>query len=366
MSVSAIVCLAMAIGIAVGFVHKLPVRREAKIAAHAVVAALFLMCVTYMPLRRYGYFGGYLEDIFASSVAVLFVSFIAVLIGDWIARALKNPRHKHIVRLSTPIVAAAYLGYGFFSAFTAPNINRAEVEIEGLSANIAIAHLSDLHLGNGKLLNERFAKNIVDQVNALKPDLIVIAGDLTDAPIERIEAPLREIAKLRAKYGVFYAAGNHEYIYNPDEVFSRLEQLGIVVLRNDSRIIRLDEGELAIAGTYDLSGRRRGRLTPDPVKAMANVPTDTPTIALFHQPKLAFEFPPNSFDLAFAGHTHGGQMFPFTIFVSFIQPYFAGLYDHDERGKIYVSRGVGYWGPPFRMFAPNEIALITLKPKEHK
>ncbi|MDR1451598.1 MAG: metallophosphoesterase [Helicobacteraceae bacterium] len=367
MYVLAAVNLAMAIGIAAGFARKAPIRREAKIVCYAVVAVLYIMSVSYMPLRRGGYFSGYLEDIFASSVAIIFIFFIAVLIGDWIVRALKNPRSKNIARLSIPIAAIVYLSYGFFSAFTAPNVKRVFVEMDGIVKPVTIAHLTDLHLGNGKLLNERFAKNIADQVNDLRPDMVVITGDLIDAPIARVETALAEIAKIQSKYGIFFATGNHEYFYNPDEAFERLEQLGVITLRNDSRVISGEFGEIAIAGVYDLVGRRYGRLKPDPKKALENIPAETPTIALAHQPKAAFEFKPNSFDLMFAGHTHGGQMFPFTIFVAFAQPYVAGLYtrDGDDRGKIYVSRGVGYWGPPFRMFAPNEIALIALLPKEN-
>ncbi|MDR0664847.1 MAG: metallophosphoesterase [Helicobacteraceae bacterium] len=366
MTVISVTFLAMTIGIALGYARKLPIPRGAKIAVYILLAALYIASVTYMPLRRGGYFGGYLEDIFAASVAVIFVFFIAVLIGDWIIRALKNERHKNVVRLLIPIATIGYLCYGFFSAFTAPKINRAEVEIAGITKEVTIAHLTDLHLGNGNLLNERFAANVAKQVSDLNADLVVITGDLIDAPISRVKEALKIISEIKTRYGIFFATGNHEYFYSVYEALDTLEELGVVVLRNNSVLVRGDFGEFYIAGTYDPTGKRIGAMTPDPIKALENVPRESPTIALVHQPKVAFEFEQNSFDLMFAGHTHCGQVFPFTLLVALAQPYVKGLYDRDERGKIYVSCGVGYWGPPFRMFAPNEIALITLKPKESK
>ncbi|GHV59356.1 putative metallophosphoesterase [Campylobacterota bacterium] len=363
--VSLIVFAAMTIGIAFGYIRKLPITTVWKIALYILLFLTFAAATSYLPLRRNGTLSWYWLDMFASSLAVIFVLFAAVLIGDWTKRVVRrvrgDDRADHAINIAVPIVSVIYLAYGFVSAFTDPNIKRVEFPAP-IAQPLKIAHLTDLHLGNGELLNTRFASNIVELTNALNPDIVVITGDLVDAPLPQVTEALQILAQLRTTHGVYYVSGNHEYMYNPAAIMDYLETLNFTVLRNSSARLAGDFGAISIAGTLDLAGNRYNFLKPDPQQALELIRSDDFVLALAHQPKTAFDYPQASFDLMLAGHTHGGQMFPFTLLIRFVQPYVSGLYKHDERASVYVNRGSGYWGTPFRMFAPNEIALITLMP----
>ncbi|MDR0747613.1 MAG: metallophosphoesterase [Helicobacteraceae bacterium] len=359
--VSIAVSSAMSLGIGWTLVRPLAVKKPVKIALYGALGVVWLMSITYMPLRRNGFFGSFLEDIFASSIMAIFSLFIAAVIGDWIVRAFKRPAVTKAVRITIAIAVPIYLLYGFVSAQSAPLIKRVTVQSAKIAAPVTIAHLTDLHLGNGKLLEESFAARIADQTSALNADIVVITGDLVDAPLERVRASLDIIARIKSRYGIFFVAGNHEYFNDLVPTLNYLESIGIKVLRNSSERVEGEFGTIDIAGVYDLSARRYNVLMPDPQKALSETDDDNFIVALAHQPKMAFEFPEKSFDLMMTGHTHGGQIFPFTIAVRFAQPYISGMYDHDERAKIFISNGVGYWGPPFRVLAPNQIGLITLQ-----
>ncbi|MDR2034591.1 MAG: metallophosphoesterase [Helicobacteraceae bacterium] len=364
--VMTVVYSAMAFGICFCMIRPIATRKIVKIAAYAIVVLCAAMAISYMHLRRAELLPSYFEDLFALMVGAVFTLFMAALLSDWAIRvarrAYKSDRFDNKMRIGALVVSFAYLAYGFFSATTAPNIKEVTIETTRVKAPLTIAHLTDLHLGNGALLNQSFAARIKEQVEALKPDIIVITGDLVDARLNKIKLALREIAKTKSKYGIYFASGNHENYSNAIEAMDYLDSLGIEVLRNESVRISGDFGEIDIAGILDYSGKRLGFLLPDAKKTLKDVKADNFVVVLAHQPISINDFEPQSFDLMLNGHTHGGQIFPFNLLVRFAQPYLAGLYQHDDRAKVYVSRGVGYWGPPLRMFAPNEIAFITIKP----
>ena len=83
-------------------------------------------------------------------------------------------------------------------------------------------------------------------------------------------------------------------------------------------------------------------------------------IVMAHQPIMIEELAPYRPDLVVSGHTHGGQIFPFGILVKLAQKYLAGLYTHSKDTQIFVSRGAGYWGPPIRVLADNELNLLHI------
>ncbi len=262
----------------------------------------------------------------------------------------------------TMLVAAfAYIGRAFAEGVSEPRLNRVGVSIPGFpqgssGQGFTILQLTDMHVG--RTIRRDFVQRLVERANALAPDMVVITGDLIDLPVSQIADELAPLAQLRAP--TYFITGNHEYFHGVEALVEHLQGLGIEPLLNESRVIEAGEGRFNLVGINDLIGRRIGQLPPDLNAAYAGIDSALPSVVLAHQPKTILGLEGRPCDLMLSGHTHGGQIFPFGLLVMVDQPYLAGLYRHDERRQIFVSRGTGYWGPPLRMLAPSEISLLTI------
>lgn len=253
--------------------------------------------------------------------------------------------------------AAALLGFGastagIVSALSRLDVAKIRVPIDRLKAPAKIVQITDVHVG--PTIGREFIEEIVARVNALEPDVVAITGDLVDGTVEQLAEHVAPLAKLRAKHGVFFVTGNHEYYSGADEWIAHLRSLGIRVLRNEHVPIGGEDG-FDLAGIDDMSAR------PDLRRALAGRDGSRACVLLAHQPRgieLANEL---GVDLQLSGHTHGGQIFPWNFAVRLQQPFVAGLHKL-SRAYIYVSRGTGYWGPPMRLGAPAEISEIEIVP----
>ena len=218
-----------------------------------------------------------------------------------------------------------------------------------------IVQLTDIHVG--PTIGRDFIEQIVRTTNALQPDLVAITGDLVDGSVASLGPLVEPLRELRAKDGVFFVTGNHEYYSGVDEWLAYLRTLGIRVLRNER--VPLRDG-LDLAGVDDTSAHSFGRgHGQDVSRAMADRDPSRAVVLMAHQPKAVLEACKLGVDLQLSGHTHGGQIWPWGYAVRIDQPHVAGLHDH-EGTAIYVSRGTGYWGPPLRVGAPAEITRIEL------
>ncbi len=224
-----------------------------------------------------------------------------------------------------------------------------------------IVQLTDIHVG--PTIGKAFIDDLVARTNALTPDLIVITGDLVDGSVHELREHVAPLANLRAKHGVFFVTGNHEYYSDAVAWVAHLGSLGIRVLRNERVAVagsRDGDGGFDLAGVDDATAHGFGiGHGTDVAAAAAGRDPARLLVLLAHQPKAVFEAAKAGVDLQLSGHTHGGQLWPFGYFVPLQQPYNAGLFDH-EGTKIYVSRGTGYWGPPMRLGAPAEITELSL------
>jgi predicted MPP superfamily phosphohydrolase len=212
-----------------------------------------------------------------------------------------------------------------------------------------IVQLTDIHVG--PTIGREFIEQIVERTNSVEPDVIAITGDLVDGSVTELGEDVAPLAKLRARYGVYFVTGNHEYYSGADAWCAELERIGIRVLRNECVTIGDDGASFDLAGIDDhrgdLPGAVRGR---DPKREL---------VLLAHQPRAIFDAVRHGVGLQLSGHTHGGQIWPWNYFVRLQQPVVSGLRRFGETW-LFVSNGTGYWGPPMRLLAPAEITQIRL------
>jgi predicted MPP superfamily phosphohydrolase len=255
---------------------------------------------------------------------------------------------------------------GFVNARRTPRVVEVAVPITGLAKPLqgfTIVQISDLHVG--PTIKRAYVEGVVTRVNTLHPDLIVITGDLVDGTVPHLASHIAPLMDMRARHGVYAITGNHEYYSGVDEWIEEFRRLGMQVLLNEYRIIRHDGTDLLVAGITDFSASAfDASHHSDPRQALEGAPDGIlPKILLAHQPRSAAAAEQAGYDLQLSGHTHGGQFWPWSLFVPLQQPFTAGL--HRLRHLwIYTSRGTGYWGPPKRFGAPSEITLLRLKAED--
>jgi predicted MPP superfamily phosphohydrolase len=258
------------------------------------------------------------------------------------------------------VIAIGLGGVGLANVVRAVGIKRVRIPLARLPTNrtgYTIVQLSDVHVG--PTIGRGFIEDLVARTNALSPDLIAITGDLVDGSVDELREHVAPLAKLRARDGVFFVTGNHEYYSGVDAWLAHLETLGVRVLRNEH--VAVDAG-FDLAGVDDWTAHQfGGDHGADLPRALSGRDTTRALVLLAHQPKAIVEAAAMGVGLQLSGHTHGGQLFPFNYLVKLQQPYVAGLHTHGGT-QIYVSQGTGYWGPPMRLGTSAEITRIELVP----
>ncbi|RCK72612.1 MAG: metallophosphoesterase [Ignavibacteriae bacterium] len=250
--------------------------------------------------------------------------------------------------------------YGYLNALN-PRLKTLELHIpkyvDGIK-NLRIVMISDIHLGT-IIGRERFSK-IVDIINSQQPDLILIAGDLVDESLGPIvnDNIGRCVERLNSKYGVYAITGNHEFIGGAEPVVNYFQSHGIKFLRDTMVVV---DNKIILVGREDRVKSRFTGVERMPMeKILKDVSNEKPIILLDHQPVNLDEALNNGVDLQLSGHTHHGQIFPFNLITKRI---YEVSWGHKRKGSmhIYVSSGVGTWGPPVRIGNHPEIVQINLK-----
>jgi predicted MPP superfamily phosphohydrolase len=251
---------------------------------------------------------------------------------------------------------------GLRSGLGPPALRRVEIELPRWPAardGYRIVQISDIHIG--PLLGREFAAGLVARVNALAPDLVAVTGDLVDGKLARIGDEVAPFAGLRGRDGVYFVTGNHDHYSGADDWAGAVGGLGMRVLRNQR--VAIGEGGRAfdLVGVDDHRGDMLGAPGREDLdRALAGRDPDRPAILLAHDPSTFKRAWSRGIDLQLSGHTHGGQIWPFGLFVRLVIPTVAGRYAKGG-AQLYVSRGTGFWGPPMRLFAPAEITEIVLR-----
>ena len=266
-----------------------------------------------------------------SAVAVLLLGLLATVLGFWNAR-----RTAQVVRVDVPITNLPAALHGF-----------------------TVAQITDIHVG--PTIKTRYLQAIVRRVNTLDADMVAITGDLVDGSVVDLGAHVAPLSTLTSRHGSYFVTGNHEYYSGAHAWITELRRLGVQVLMNEHVVLQQGGASLVLAGVADFHADRFDKNhRSDPHAALAGAPLDAGVrVLLAHQPRSAFEAAKAGFDVQLSGHTHGGQFWPWNLFVPMQQPFTAGLRRLQDLW-VYTSRGTGYWGPPKRFGAPSEITLLRL------
>jgi predicted MPP superfamily phosphohydrolase len=255
--------------------------------------------------------------------------------------------------LATALALRAGLG--------APRIKEVKVRLSRLPKALdgtTIVQVSDIHVG-GATIGRKFVESMVDTINSLDPDVVAITGDLVDGSVRKLKEHVAPLEKINSRYGAYFVTGNHEYYSGVEPWCREISDLGIRVLRNERVSIGDADASFDLAGIDDHEARRFGR-PPNLEQAVAGRDPTRELVLLAHQPRAGFEAERHGVGLQLSGHTHGGQIWPWTYLVYLQQPIVAGLARIGQT-QVYVSRGTGYWGPPLRLRAPSEITKIVLE-----
>lgn len=279
-------------------------------------------------------------------------------------------RRRFLARSLASTASIAVFGvsaFGVKKCLDPPTVNRLPVSLPGLPAafqGFSLVQISDIHIGAMSMKAE--LAEIVAVVNNLNPDLIAITGDLVDGKPAELAGELAPLADLKARHGVFFVTGNHEYYSGVEKWLPIIEELGITVLNNSRVEIRQGRDAIILAGVTDYNAGRFGKEhAPDFTRALGGEektgetePTK-PVILLAHQPRAVEEAAGHGVDLVLSGHMHGGQIWPFNYLTALQQPYLKGFYQH-KNTLVYVNQGTAYWGPPMRVGTYKEISQFIL------
>lgn len=274
----------------------------------------------------------------------------------------KFVRNLSIVLLTLAIVGMLTILLAYRSAIQDPVVRRTEVVVPRLRGQpVTIALVTDTHVGGPDMPPQRLAR-IVGQVNALRPDIIAVTGDLlSDKEIATRHYSLADgvapLAGLRARLGVVAVLGNHDHWNGAAEAERRLRAAGITVLDNDA----VPVGPLMIGGVDDaVTGHA------DQVRTMMRLETlPLPKVMLSHSPDV-FPGLPDNIVLTLAGHTHCGQirlpiLGPIATASHYGRRYACGRID-EGRHTMIVGAGLGTSMMPLRIGAPPDIWLVRLVP----
>ncbi|WP_431987682.1 metallophosphoesterase [Streptomyces parvulus] len=261
-------------------------------------------------------------------------------------------------------VSAVLLAWGYVEARRVPRVRRLDVRLPRLGAGLngtRVALITDTHYG--PLDRARWSARVCETVNTLEADLVCHTGDIADGTAERRRAQAAPLGTVRATRARVYVTGNHEYYSEAQGWVDLMDELGWEPLRNRHLLLERGGDTLVVAGVDDVTAESSGLEGHHAHLdgALSGVDPDHPVLLLAHQPKFVDRAAAAGVDLQLSGHTHGGQIWPFHHLVRLDQPALAGLTRHGDRTLLYTSRGTGFWGPPFRVFAPSEITLLVLR-----
>jgi predicted MPP superfamily phosphohydrolase len=269
---------------------------------------------------------------------------------------IPSPRISFFIPLILSILIAVY-GY-----FEAKNIRTERITIKSPKipesvGRLRIVQISDVHLG--LIVRKEMLERILKEVNAAGPDMLISTGDLVDGQINSLPGLAELLSEINPRYGKFAITGNHEFYAGLNQAMDFTEKAGFTILRGKGLTIA---GLINVAGVDDPAGNNYGLYRKVKEKELlSGLPPEKFTLFLKHRPLLD-KNAIGLFDLQLSGHTHKGQVFPFSLITRLSYPADSGCLTLQNNSHLYVSRGAGTWGPPIRFLSPPEVTVIEILP----
>lgn len=235
-------------------------------------------------------------------------------------------------------------------------IKEFELTLETLPSNFSgfkIIHIADLHIS--KRLSVSKIEQFIERLNGIEADIIALTGDLIDAPMSQIKEHLHLFKRVNKP--LYFVSGNHELLYAKNSIDQLCSLINATNLDNTKTTLHISDQSITLLGLSDRYSKFFGKKRETKELFHNNAKT---TILLAHQPRDIDVASQNNITLQLSGHTHGGQIRPFDLFVRLFQPYIYGLHKI-KNTFLYVTCGVGTWGVHYRYKTRAEISLITLK-----
>ncbi|MBY0287858.1 MAG: metallophosphoesterase [Mycobacteriaceae bacterium] len=281
-----------------------------------------------------------------------------------LAGGVGDPARSRWVAGGVLVATVVLLVWGYAEAMRVPRVRELDVAIARLGRGLdglRVALITDTHYG--PIDRARWSAAVVARVNELGADVACHVGDIADGTVDVRENQASPLAGVGATSARVYVTGNHEYFSEAQGWLDYMERIGWDALHNRHIIVERGGDRLVVAGVDDATAKASGvdGHGANLDAALAGADPTLPVLLLAHQPKQVGRAVRAGVDLQVSGHTHGGQIWPFNYLVRLDQPVVQGLSRHGERTQLYTSRGTGFWGPPFRVFAPSEITLLTLR-----
>jgi predicted MPP superfamily phosphohydrolase len=294
-------------------------------------------------------------------MGVLFLLFIPLLIMDIITVfGFLLPGRAPSLRGWALVVGGVLSVIALVQGMRPPVVQSYEVRLPGLSDEMdgkVLVAISDLHLGS--LIGRRWLAARVGQVNAERPDLVVLLGDLFEGHGQPQDELLYILRRLSASLGIWAVTGNHEFHGSDNKSMRLIDAAGFKLLRN--RWVEVLPGFI-LAGVDDLTSKYRAGHDGDFIsQALTGRPPGV-TVLLSHTPWQAERAASAGTNLMLGAHTHGGQIWPFGYLTRLSYPLLGGRYEVGGMPVI-VCRGTGTWGPRMRLWRPGEILRVTLRKK---
>jgi len=303
-------------------------------------------------------------------IAALIYAFFLLLIIDLLrlANALfhifpaaitGNPQKAALISFWAVLGIVALILVGGILAAVHPRVRRLDLTIEkkaGTLERLNIVMVSDIHLG--AFYGDGHLKKIVAKINGLKPDIVLLAGDIVDMVVSPGEEDKMVVTlqAIQASLGVFAVTGNHEYYGGLAKNLAYLSKAKVVVLQDE--FAKIDEA-FYLVGRKDRSASRMGNDRKPLGEIMRRMDKSLPIFLMDHQPFHLEEAEQSGVDLQVSGHTHAGQLFPINLFN---QRMYEQNWGYWRRGKTqyYITCGVGTWGMPVRTGSVSEIVQLMV------